>query len=111
VTATKVNTRKQILIRARIIFGLVAVFGIYIIVSIVRLQNGMDPEFDINLEKQNTRISTVYGIRGNIYADNGALLATSVPTYDVRWDSKIAALTNEIFYQKIDSLSLIFART
>lgn len=108
-TATKVNTRKQILIRARIIFALVALFGIYIVVSIFRLQNGMDPEFNINIEQQNTRVSTIYGIRGNIHAEDGSLLATSVPTYDIRWDSKIPALTDEIFYKNIDSLSLLFS--
>jgi cell division protein FtsI (penicillin-binding protein 3) len=48
----------------------------------------------------------VEAIRGNIYADNGALLATSVPIYEVRMDLKADGLTNDLFYEKIDSLAL-----
>ncbi|MGY6562221.1 MAG: penicillin-binding protein [Luteibaculaceae bacterium] len=47
----------------------------------------------------------VEATRGNIYADNGALLATSVPVYEVRMDFKADGLTDELFYNSVDSLS------
>jgi len=109
VTTNKVNTRKEILTRARIIFGLVTLFGLYVVVAIFKLQNGMEEDFSIDQEKKNTRIRTVDGIRGNIYAGDGGLLATSVPTYDLIWDSKVAGLTHEKFYSKLDSLSDLLA--
>ena len=39
----------------------------------------------------------VKATRGNIYSHNGSLLATSVPIYEVRWDSQVKALTDEEF--------------
>lgn len=107
---TKVNTRQQILIRARFIFGLVLVFGLSIIYSIFKLQNGYEKEFSTELKKKNTRIKTVNGIRGNIYADDGGLLATSVPTYDLIWDANVPGLQKGEFEIKIDSLSNLFSR-
>ncbi len=109
-TENKINTRKEILNRARIIFALVALFGIFIAVSIFRLQNGMVKDFNIKEERKNTRKSTVSGIRGNIYDAEGGLLATSVPTYDIMWDSRISALTDVHFYEKLDSLSVLLGR-
>jgi len=109
VTANKPNTRKEILNRARVIFALVAVFGIYISVSIFKLQNGMEKDFSIKQERKNTRVNKVFGIRGNIYDGDGGLLATSVPTYDIMWDSRVNALTEAHFNEKVDSLSYLLA--
>ncbi len=109
-TENKINTRKEILNRARIIFALVALFGIFIAVSIFRLQNGMATDFNIKEERKNTRTTTVSGIRGNIYDAEGGLLATSVPTYDIMWDSRINALTDAHFNEKLDSLSFLLGK-
>lgn len=108
-TANKVNTRKEILNRSRIIFACVALFGLYLVVSIFRLQHGMEKDFNINQARNNTRVSQQSGIRGNIYAGDGGLLATSVPTYDLMWDSRVNALTDQHFNEKLDSLSFLMA--
>ena len=109
-TANKINTRKEILNRSRVIFACVALFGLYLVVSIFRLQHGMEKDFSISQERKNTRISTQTGIRGNIYAGDGGLLATSVPTYDLMWDARVNALTDQHFKEKLDSLSFLLAR-
>ena len=109
-TANKINTRKEILNRSRIIFACVALFGLYLVVSIFRLQHGMEKDFSISQERKNTRVSEQTGIRGNIYAGDGGLLATSVPTYDLLWDSRVNALTDQHFKEKLDSLSYLLAR-
>jgi cell division protein FtsI (penicillin-binding protein 3) len=106
----KVNTRKQILTRSRVVFACIAAFALFLIVSIVRLQNGFEEEFSLEQQKKNTRIKTAYGMRGNIYAYNGSLLATSVPTYDLIWDANVAGLTKSDYELKIDSLSLMFSK-
>jgi cell division protein FtsI (penicillin-binding protein 3) len=36
--------------------------------------------------------------RGSIYAADGRLLASSVPYYEIRFDSRCNALTDKIFY-------------
>ncbi len=106
----KVNTRKQILTRSRVVFACIAAFALFLIVSIIRLQNGFEEEFSLEQQKKNTRIKTAYGLRGNIYAYDGSLLATSVPTYDLIWDANVAGLTKSDYELKIDSLSLMFSK-
>lgn len=107
----KINTRREILKRAYVIFILVGCFCASLIYSMVKLQNGFDKEFSIELKKKNTRIRKVAGIRGNIYADDGSLLATSIPTYDLLWDANADGLTNKVFLAKVDSLAYMFAKT
>ncbi len=107
---SKINTRKAILLRAYVVFALVGSFGAFIVFSMIKLQNGFDKEFSVELQKKNTRVKQVEGIRGNIYADDGSLLATSIPTYDLIWDAKADGLTNKSFQSKIDSLSLMLSK-
>lgn len=44
--------------------------------------------------------------RGNIYADDGRLLATSVPEYEIFMDLNESVVKNELFNNKIDSLAI-----
>ena len=46
--------------------------------------------------------------RGNIYSDNGSLMATSLPFYRVGIDPRMAS--DELVKEKIDSLGLMLAR-
>lgn len=50
-----------------------------------------------------TRTVEVDASRGNIYADDFSLLATSIPEYEVRWDSKVVEST--LFNQEVLRLS------
>ena len=52
---------------------------------------------------------TIDAVRGNIYAVDGSLLATSVPKYEVRFDPNADAVTDAIFNDNIDSLSWYLA--
>jgi len=44
--------------------------------------------------------------RGDILADDGSLLSTSVPFFDIRMDLKAPGLTNELFNKYVDSLAI-----
>jgi len=50
----------------------------------------------------------VKATRGNIYSDNGSLLATSLPFYKVAFDATLPK--EEVFKEGIDSLSFLLAR-
>jgi cell division protein FtsI (penicillin-binding protein 3) len=52
---------------------------------------------------------TIDAVRGNIYAVDGSLLATSVPKYEVRFDPNADAVTDALFDDNIDSLSWYLA--
>ena len=48
--------------------------------------------------------------RGNILADDGSLLATSLPYFDIHFDAKAEGLTNEIFNaEAVDSLGWLIS--
>ena len=102
----KINTRRAILLRTYVVFGGVLIFGLSIVISVARLQLGLDSEFneEYKKRKQNTRTTNVKAVRGNIYADDGSLLATSVPTYDLIFDPKADGLLPVIFNTRLDSL-------
>ncbi len=66
-------------------------------------------ERDLWLSKaksQSAAYKNIKAVRGNIYASDGSLLATSIPIYEVRCDLNTEALTDEIFDENIDSLSV-----
>ena len=48
--------------------------------------------------------------RGSILADDGALLATSVPVFDIFFDTRAAGLTATVFEQNIDSLAYMLSQ-
>ena len=54
-------------------------------------------------------IRTIVPARGQIQARDGSLLATSIPVYDLRWDSKSEAINWDNFDEKRDSICLGFA--
>ena len=46
--------------------------------------------------------------RGNIYDVKGRMLATTIPTFELRMDLKSEALTDERWEVNIDSICLLF---
>src|SRR5690606_34190864 len=53
-----------------------------------------------------TRYVDVEAVRGNIYSNDGSLLATSVPEYDLRMDMLAPGIEDDdVFYAKVDSLA------
>ena len=106
---TKVNSRKIILVRAYVVLSLLIVFVVAIFATAIKLQMGTDKVFAEQMSEKNTRVMEVEALRGNIYADDGSLLATSVPKYDVIFDLRADGLTTKIFLAKIDSFSQLCA--
>lgn len=92
-------------------FGIALIFGFAVLIAAARLQLGSDKEFSAALKQKNTRVKYLPAVRGNIYAADGSLLATSVPTYNLVFDSRADGLTNALFNSKIDSLAENLAKT
>ncbi|MEZ7836559.1 MAG: penicillin-binding protein [Flavobacteriales bacterium] len=55
-------------------------------------------------------IRNIAPARGQIQASDGSLLATSVPVYNLRWDSKCEAIKWSVYNEKFDSLCSGFAK-
>ncbi len=104
------SIKKDILFRAGIIYFIVLVAGFAVIAKVAYTQvvEGKD------LKKQMDSISLTDIIiepnRGDILASDYRVLATSLPSYDIRMDTKAPGLTDEIFNSKIDSLAKCLAQ-
>ncbi|MFN5891014.1 MAG: hypothetical protein ACK448_11515, partial [Bacteroidota bacterium] len=105
----KINTRKSILVRAYVAVALILAFALFLLVGIAKLQFGKSGEFAQARKIQSTRVKEIPALRGNIYAADGSLLATSVPRYDINMDPNADGLTKKLFDAKIDSFSALLA--
>lgn len=105
------NVRRDILWRVYLAFFLTAVFGVMIGVYAFRIQFIEGSKWRRLAEESGISYETIQATRGNIYAEDGSLLATSVPVYDIRMDMKASGLTPAVFTQGIDSLALLLSQT
>lgn len=82
-----------------------ALFGFAVLGRVVQISFIEGSEWREKAENLTVDYRTIDAVRGNIYAADGSLLATSVPIYEVRFDPNAEAITNEFFAQHIDTLS------
>jgi cell division protein FtsI (penicillin-binding protein 3) len=99
------EVKKDIAWRIYLLYFLVCLFGLTIIGKAVAIQL-----FEGEALKQKAQSLTlvernIEAVRGNIYATDGSLLATSIPIYEVRFDPNSGALDKEFFFANVDSLA------
>ena len=98
------NIKKSILLRVRVAFLFAVIFAVAIVGKIGHIQFAEGAEWEAMGEKISFDYKRVKATRGNIYSDNGSLLATSLPFYKVAFDATLPK--NEIFKKGVDSLAL-----
>ena len=72
------------------------VFSIVLIGKLIHLQFFQGEKYRELASKRTLKNDILQPSRGNIYADDGSIMATSVARYEVRWD---AAVPSKIIYQ------------
>lgn len=102
------NIRKSILLRVRIAFLLFFLFGVAVVAKIGHIQFVEGEKWAEKARKVSYQYRQVNATRGNIYSDNGSLLATSLPEYRLCFDPSIAK--TEVYRTGLDSLSLLLSR-
>ena len=102
------NIKRSILLRVRIAFLLVFLFSAAVAYRLFSLQFVEGSKWRKVAANTSLKYRTIKATRGNIYSDDGSLLATSLPFYRVCLDPTIA--TDEVFRQSIDSLSIRLSR-
>ena len=94
---------KNILNRLYIIAGCMFIFAIAVAVKLVNIQFVEGDGYRELAHRNTTRNFTIPANRGNVYAEDGSLLATSVPKYDIRFDA--VTVSSENFKTNIVPLS------
>jgi cell division protein FtsI (penicillin-binding protein 3) len=102
-----VNIKKSILLRVRVAFLFVLLFSVAIVYRIAHIQIGQGEYWKQKAREKQLDFRVVKATRGNIYSDNGSLLATSVPYYKVAIDP--TACRKEIYDQGISNLCIKLA--
>ena len=97
--------KKDILLRVYLVYLGILLFGLLIIARVVMIQQFEKKEYSEMALKQEIRLDELEAIRGNICADDGTLLAVSVPIFEVRMDVVTDSITDLIFKKNVDSLA------
>jgi cell division protein FtsI (penicillin-binding protein 3) len=80
-------TQKTILTRLYIVAGCLFLFAAAVVVKLISIQMVHGEKYKNLAEKRTERMFTIPPNRGNLYSDDGSLLATSVSRYTVRFDA------------------------
>ena len=79
------------------------VFAIVLVGKLVYIQWAQGEYYVAKLEESTLKSVVLDASRGNIYADDGSILATTVPRYELRWDAKV--VSKSLFDMQKDSLA------
>ncbi len=82
------------------------VFALGILYRICIIQFAQGDEWRSKAEAFTTKLDSVEAVRGNIFDANGALLATSLPYYEIAVDINAPSITDKIYKSNRDSLAL-----
>ncbi|MFN8335987.1 MAG: penicillin-binding protein [Cyclobacteriaceae bacterium] len=102
------NIKRSILLRVRVAFIFVLLFAIAVVVKTGHIQFVEGEKWAKLGEKVTFTNMTVKATRGNIYSDNGSLLATSLPFYKVAFDATLPK--DKVWKEGLDSLAYRLSR-
>lgn len=95
--------KKDILWRIYIVYIVVIALAMAIIGRIIYLQTVEDTKWEAMAKEQSIKKQKIKSSRGNIYSENMSLLSTSIPMFNLYWDSKV--VRQDSFYNNLDLLA------
>ncbi len=106
------NIKKDIIFRVRLMFLFILLFAVGIVWRIIQLQTIEGEEWRAKAKKVYVKKRVIEAVRGNIYAADGSLLATSLPKYKLGFDpmvSKLNKVNAKIYDEGINELCHLLA--
>ncbi len=101
------NIRANILLRVYLAFGLIVLFAVAVLVRLCDVQFVEGHKWRAMADSLSTKYINVEAARGNIYSNDGSLLATSVPEYELHMDLYAGGIEDDDFFNlKVDSLAM-----
>ena len=88
---------------------MICLFAMIILGQVVNVQIIQGEKWRAKEEALTRKYREIDAVRGNIYASDESLLATSIPKYEVRFDANTDALTDAYFDEHVDSLAIKLA--
>ncbi len=97
--------KNELLTRAYIVAGVLTLLGLLVFGQTFRIAVQEGDRWRAKGDSLHISYVPVEAPRGNLLAADGSLLATSLPFFEIRMDTRAAGLTNEVFDEEIDSLA------
>ncbi len=104
------SIKRDILWRIYLVFFGACLFGAAVIIQTLRVQNTRPDYWLAKSDSISVRFRAIPADRGNIFSSDGRLLATTLPTFDIRMDMRADGLTDELFEENIKPLCTKLAR-
>jgi len=105
------SIRTNILLRVYLAFGLILLFAGAVVVQLCRVQFVQGAKWKAMSKAMSTKYQNVEAARGNIFANDGSMLATSVPEYELHMDMLAGGIADSrVFDDKVDSLASSLSR-
>jgi cell division protein FtsI (penicillin-binding protein 3) len=101
------EAKKLILLRTRVAFLGVVALCFVILVRLVYIQLIERPRWESAASENSLQYRTIKATRGNIYANGGQLLATSMPLFKVAIDPVV--IPADVYQRDIDSLTVLLS--
>lgn len=102
------TTKKNILIKLYTVFVFMVIFLVAIVVRLTTLQYIDGDKYRDLSEQLTLRNDTIFANRGNVFSEDGSLLATSIPQYEIRMDPY--SVNADIFEKEIRDLSISLSK-
>lgn len=103
------DRKRDILWRIYAAFFFICFFGVAVVVKAFAINAFEGEKWRALSAELSIRTMKVEAKRGSIYADDGRVLASSVPYFEVRIDFLSDAMTEEVFNENIESLAVEMA--
>lgn len=101
------DVKNDILWRVYLSYLLVVVVAMVIFGKAVYIQQVQGVYWRSLSDSLHQKMDEIESERGTIYSEDGQMLSTSVPRFDIYWDTRLATLRNnndQLFREKIDSV-------
>lgn len=101
------SIRANILLRVYLAFGLIVLFAFAVLIKLANVQYVQGKKWKSMAARLSTKEFKIEAARGNIYSNDGSLLATSIPEYELRMDLFAGGIVDDkVFNTKVDSLAM-----
>lgn len=98
--------KNSVISKAYVVYIAICLFALFIIGKIFFIQFVNGEKWEAKVENLTTDLREIPSVRGNIYAANDNMLATSVPIYEIRMDMEAEGLSDADYFKHIDSLCI-----
>jgi len=98
------NIKRSIMWRVAFGMAVVLLFAFYIVLQMFKIQFVEGSEWLSKSDSLTIVKQDISPARGNVYSDDGSLLATSMPIYEIRWDATI--VSDDTFNAYVSDLSI-----